>query len=182
MPRYFIDFEFIEDGKTIDPISIGIVCEDGREFYAENQECDLSKAGDFVQEHVIPQLWHLHGDKREHNAWIRDGGTGGLFHRSGLAREVRVFCSPEQYGKPEFWGYYADYDWVVLCQLFGTMMDLPNGWPKYCHDLKQWCDQLGNPQLPKQESGEHHALADARWNREVHAFLDAIAALEKLAK
>ena len=28
------DFEFLEDGSTIEPISIGMVCEDGREYYA----------------------------------------------------------------------------------------------------------------------------------------------------
>jgi hypothetical protein len=27
--RYFYDTEFLEDGKTIELISIGIVCEDG---------------------------------------------------------------------------------------------------------------------------------------------------------
>ena len=32
--KYFFDTEFYEDGKTIDLISIGIVAEDGREFYA----------------------------------------------------------------------------------------------------------------------------------------------------
>ena len=32
--RYFIDTEFMEDGHTIELISIGICCEDGREFYA----------------------------------------------------------------------------------------------------------------------------------------------------
>ena len=32
--RYFYDTEFLEDGETIDLISIGIVAEDGREYYA----------------------------------------------------------------------------------------------------------------------------------------------------
>lgn len=75
--------------------------------------------------------------------------------------------------KPELWAYYADYDWVVLCQLFGTMMDLPNGWPMYCRDVKQLCDELGNPKLPEQGKSEHHALADARWTRQAWAFLKA---------
>ena len=42
--KYFLDTEFIEDGKTIDLISIGIVSEDGRELYCENSDCDLSRA------------------------------------------------------------------------------------------------------------------------------------------
>lgn len=34
--KFFYDTEFIEDGKTIDLISIGIVAEDGLEYYAVN--------------------------------------------------------------------------------------------------------------------------------------------------
>jgi len=41
----------------------------------------------------------------------------------------------------EFYAYYADYDWVVFCQLFGTMNDLPKGFPVYCIDLKQELDR-----------------------------------------
>jgi hypothetical protein len=84
---------------------------------------------------------------------------------------VEEFCDPSRFGKPEFWGFYADYDWVVLCQLFGAMVDLPKGWPMYCRDLKQWADELGNPALPEQGKGEHHALADAKWNRQAWEFL-----------
>lgn len=170
--RYFIDFEFIEDGHTIDPLSVGIVAEDGREYYAESNEANLFIANDWVKANVIPQLWSQRTDKREGNIWSREHNQiGGLISRARMATEIRSFCDPEQYGKPEFWGYYADYDWVALCQLFGTMMDLPKGWPMYCRDLKQWCDDLGNPRLPEQGKGEHHALADARWNREAWHFL-----------
>lgn len=41
---------------------------------------------------------------------------------------------------PVFHGYYADYDWVLFCSLYGTMMDLPKGFPMYCIDLKQDLD------------------------------------------
>lgn len=51
--------------------------------------------------------------------------------------------SIKQY-RPEFYGYYSDYDWVVFCQLFGTMMDLPKGFPMYCKDLKQYKNDIEN--------------------------------------
>lgn len=171
--RYFYDTEFIEDGKTIDLISIGISAGDGREFYAESLDANLSKAGEWVKENVIAHLWSRQADKRDANAWSRDGGKGGLLSRANIVREIVAFCDPAQYGKPELWGYYADYDHVALCQLFGTMMDLPEGWPMYTLDLKQWCDQLGNPKLPEQGKDEHHALADARWNKRVYDFLES---------
>ena len=171
--KYFFDTEFIEDGKTIDLLSIGIVAEDGRELYAEVDQSDVDheKADEWVKTNVIAHLWHKQKDKTEFNGWTRDGGIGGLLYRRDLAPTIRRFCNPEQYDKPEFWAYYADYDWVVLCQLFGRMIDLPKGWPMYCRDVKQLCDSLGNRKLPEQTSKEHHALADARWTKQAYEFL-----------
>src|SRR5690606_37315943 len=148
--RIFFDTEFIEDGKTIDLVSIGMVREDGATYYAELASADYSKADDWVKENVLA---HLLGHRQS---------------RETTRQELLDFVGES----PEFWAYYADYDWVVLCQLFGRMIDLPKGWPMYCRDLKQWCDELGNPQLPKQASTEHNALADARWNMEVWDFLN----------
>ena len=51
--RFWFDTEFIEDGHTIDLISIGVVAEDGRGFYAESSECDLSRANPWVKENVL---------------------------------------------------------------------------------------------------------------------------------
>lgn len=169
--KYFYDTEFIEDGKTIDLISIGIVAEDGREFYAINEECKLKKASQWVKENVLlhlPPHWRNTTDQDSPN--IR-GQSLAWMSRGGIKERITDFCDPVKYGKPEFWGYYADYDHVVLCQLFGTMMDLPKGWPMYTNDIKQLCDSLGNPKLPEQGKGEHHALADAKWNRQAYEFL-----------
>jgi hypothetical protein len=167
--RYFLDTEFIEDGRTIDLVSIGVVAEDGREFYAESVEANLSQANDWVKENVLPHLWHRQVDKRDANLWSRDGGTGGLLRRKEIAWQLQVFVSGD--GKPEFWAYYADYDWVVVAQLFGRMIDLPAGWPMFCMDLKQLAVHLGDPRLPEQTSTEHHALADARWVRDSYDWL-----------
>lgn len=152
--RYWFDTEFIEDGKTIDLMSIGIVAEDGRSLYLESSECNLGRASPWVRENVIPHL--VGGEAR--------------VSRVQMQTAIRNFID-DGAGKPEFWAYYADYDWVALCQLFGTMMDLPSGWPMYCRDVKQLCDELGNPKLPEQGKGEHHALADAKWTREAWQFL-----------
>ena len=54
--KYWFDTEFIEDGETIDLMSIGVIAEDGARYYAELEECDLSKASEWVQENVIPHL------------------------------------------------------------------------------------------------------------------------------
>lgn len=149
--KIWYDTEFIEDGRTIDLISIGAVREDGRTFYAEVANCDLSRASEWVQKNVVPHL--IGGD--------------ALMPRESIKFQFWQFCGDT----PEFWGYYADYDWVGLCQLYGRMIDLPRGWPMYCRDVKQLCDSLGNPKLPEQVGSAHHALNDALWTREAWNFL-----------
>ena len=140
--KYFFDTEFHEykrDGvNTIELISIGIVAEDGREFYAESLDFDMQAAmeNEWLKENVIARLRSHQADKAPFNGWIRDGGKGGLLHESEIAGDIRRFVGE----KPEFYAYYADYDWVVFCWLFGRMIDLPKGFPMYCRDLKQMLD------------------------------------------
>lgn len=159
--RYFLDTEFIEDGKTIDLVSIGIVCEERdkpvRELYCVNQEARLDLASDWVRQNVLKHL-PLYGD----DAWAT---------RREIAESVKSFVrTPDNI---EFWGYYADYDWVALCQLFGKMIDLPNGFPMHCMDLKQYAHMLGakRDDFPQQKGVLHNALEDARWNRELYHWL-----------
>ncbi len=137
--KVWFDTEFIEDGHTIDLLSIGMVREDGAEYYAEPEEADRSRASEWVQANVLPTL------------------TGPTKPRATIAAEIVEFVGEN----PEFWAYYADYDWVALCQLFGTMMDLPDGWPMYCRDLKQAADERGLS--IGQDDSDHNALGDARW-------------------
>jgi 3' exoribonuclease, RNase T-like len=191
--RYWVDTEFIENGSTIDLISIGIVADDGREYYAINRDCDFSKASDWVEENVLNPI----GLSRDIGANINPQNASPNTLESYLCMRKKEFITlnvlefmggesivtdhPESerivsqlkpgHSKPEIWGYYADYDWVVFAQLFGTMMDLPTGFPMYCRDIKQECDRLGNPELPAQASGEHNALADARHNKKMWEFL-----------
>lgn len=149
--KIWFDTEFIEDGKTIELISIGAIREDGGTFYAESSDCDLSRASDWVKKNVIPYL------------------DGNGIPRNNIAAHLKKFAGDD----PEFWAYYADYDWVVLCQLFGTMMELPRNWPFFCLDVKQLAVSLGNPRLPEQFSIEHNALNDAIWTKEAWDYLQA---------
>lgn len=194
--KYFLDTEFIEDGKTIDLISIGIVAEDGREFYAIKGECDFGKASDWVLENVLLPIGLDRRGVRSTKLGLDDFDSLYLYRsdpfirpKNQIKEDILNFClwrsagfTPyDSYNKvnvnnydrlePEFWGYYADYGWVVFCQLFGKMIDLPSGFPMYCRDIKQLCDELGNPELPKQLEGEHNALLDAKWNKEAYEFL-----------
>jgi hypothetical protein len=154
--RYFHDTEFDEDGKTINLISIGIVAEDGREFYACNTAADERWVRPWVRDNVFPHL-----PPRADTAWMTRGGI-----REGIENFIAAGHS-----RPEFWCYYGASDWVVFYQLWGRLLDMPKGYPKWFRELKQLAVDVDDPDLntlvPKPPNA-HHALADARWNRDVY--------------
>lgn len=158
--RFFLDTEFIEDGRTVDLVSIGVVSLDGDEFYREVDACEINwdKANEWVRTNVRPHLF---------------GRSSVVRRKRQIAHELKNWVAQAP-GRPEFWAWFGDYDWVVVCQLFGSMMDLPPTWPKFCMDLKQLHVTLGSPHLPQQDSVQHNALNDARWNLEVYRSLTAL--------
>jgi len=219
--NYFLDTEFLEGfykplfGKRrhfIDLISIGIVADDGREYYAVNRDMDLKKAweDDWIRKNVLESL---HDDlyrnesmyaKTYHYESIAFTYKGmknlikwhgkSIFH---IRHDIEAFVNPQRqlysgpanwfseenvrkhnYSidmvacQPTFYAYYADYDWVLFCSMFGRMINLPEGFPMYCRDLKQMMDERGLDKDLKQMNcpepkNAHNALEDARWNKQL---------------
>jgi hypothetical protein len=147
--RYFYDCEFIEDGHTIELISIGVVDAEGREFYAVSTEFDDRRAGPWVRANVLPKL-----PSPADRAWRS---------RERIREDLlRFLTSP---GKPiELWAWIAAYDHVVLCQLWGAMPALPRAIPRFTRELRQHWEDAGRPPLPSPPPDAHDALADARHN------------------
>jgi len=212
--KYFLDTEFLEGpqnpkwlilksrlgrlmiGKpkpTIDLISIGIVAEDEREYYAISKDFNFKEAWNrydflfeaggvqfhpakkvyWLRENVLKPIWRelivletdylvkqkrMIGYAKDLNMNFNFKNFKYLVNKYGktnkeIADEVKSFCifypryndkteitTHFQDSNIEFYAYYADYDWVVFCWLFGKMMDLPSGFPNYCKDLKQMLD------------------------------------------
>jgi hypothetical protein len=165
--KYFLDTEFHEFKKkpfigkpidTIELISIGIVSEDGREYYAISKDFDLKDAwnNEWLRNNVLKNLFNNEKFKHytEPYSFIQLKKLINHFGKTNkqIAEEAKEFCKPQiaegdsingvtKWYNPEFYGYYSDYDWVVFCWLFGRMIDLPKGFPMYCIDLKQELDK-----------------------------------------
>lgn len=181
MTRYFYDTEFLENGETIELISIGIVCEDGREYYAANSDMPVEK---ILRHHWLkPNVWPhlpLRGYKpspQMNAAQVSDGRLDTDDTRVKpkwvIRNEVREFLLAAP--NVELWADYAAYDHVVLCQLWGPMVRLPAGLPMFTNDIQQEATRLGlsDADLPSQDEGLHNALADARGVRDRFEFLNA---------
>lgn len=147
--KFFYDCEFIEDGVTVELVSIGVVDEQGREFYAVSTAFDPARANDWVRTHVLDQLPSPSDPAWRSRAAIRD--------------ELLAFFQAVP-GRIELWAWMAGYDHVCLAQLWGDMRALPRPIPRFTHDLRQRWEDAGSPPLPVAPDDQHDALADARHN------------------
>lgn len=149
MRRYFYDTEFIEDGTTIELVSIGVVDETGREFYAVSTAFDPARAIPWVRQNVLAKL-----PSPADRAWRS---------RERIRDDLYTFLTEP--GEPvELWAWYAAYDHVVLGQLWGAMPALPREIPRYTNELRTLWEERGRPAEPPQPADRHDALADARHN------------------
>jgi len=175
MTRWYLDTEFLEDGVTIDLISIALVSEDGRtEYYAGNAECDIGRVrrDEWLSRNVLPHLPPTVLGPGDGTFWKSKAEIG-----SDILRLFDIVRGRPMHETPEIWADFASYDWVAFCQLYGRMIDLPSGLPMFCMDLMQDLRQrrILRAELPKQDPAtEHSAIEDARWLRRAHRFAQGL--------
>lgn len=161
--RFWFDTEFIDRGRAgIGLLSIGIVAEDNRTYYAEVADESTADANDFVTANVLPYLGDPHG---------RHSRT-----RSEIATEIVGFVG----GRPDWWAWYGAYDWVALSNLYGPLTGRPQDWGFASRDVLElthlaWADD-GEAHVPSEveianghgltvPAGAHHALGGAYFAR-----------------
>ena len=148
--RHFYDTEFIDNGRTIELISIGVAAEDGREYYAVSTEFAPEQAGRWVRTHVLPKLPSPSSPVWKSRAQIRS--------------DLEEFFGIDGNEPIELWAWVGAYDHVALCQLWGPMTALPPAVPRFTHELRQLWEDRGCPDMPPRPADAHDALVDARYN------------------
>lgn len=171
--KVFYDTEFVERGPQLPliPVSIGLVAEDGREFYGINEECLTNVTRHpWLSVNVKPQL-PIRDEQHTSGGFITMWDPDhveyehvyALEHLATLVRDFLTFTPDLQ-----LWADYGAYDHVVLCQLFGDMNGLPPGIPMFTRDIQQLLDFYQTAKLPPTPEIPHHALWDARWTRDAY--------------
>ncbi|MDP9101959.1 MAG: 3'-5' exoribonuclease [Actinomycetota bacterium] len=140
--RFFYDCEFGRTAPDVPLISIGVVAEDGREFYAVSNAFDPLAVHPWVRDNVLPHLPPA-------STWLAP---------AVIRTQLETFLGDQ----PVLWAWFGAYDHVALCQLWGQMPDLPRAMPRFTLDVRQLWEHLGRPPLPAQPGRLHDALADAR--------------------
>jgi hypothetical protein len=204
--RIFYDCEFLETGRTLDLISIGMVTGDGQDtLYAVNDELlKTEPAPDSLHHRVLRHPWlmsnvvpHLpikeaaNGSGPMFAQW-RPGGRAGSFTLDPesehilplrlIRPKVREFIT--RWAEVELWAWYGAFDHVVLAWLFGPMINLPDGVPMWTNDIRTLAMLAGpgaRDTAPKQESQAHHALNDAHHDRDLYEHYAPLVDARRLA-
>jgi hypothetical protein len=117
----FFDFEFTGLHQKTTPISLGIVSLDGKTFYAEFDDFDISAYQDkWIKKNVLDNLWI---QNPEINCQFNcDKYSCG--NKKDVTRDLMEFLSQFE-GKNEIWGDCCQYDWVLFCELFNGAFNIP---------------------------------------------------------
>lgn len=171
--RVYLDLEFLPGITSLrGTVSIGLHDDAGRDYYAVNADLSVAavRAHPFLREHVWPYL-PLTAD-----------GELDRSHRS-VKSEDEIRSDLEAYfgvdGRPDkiLYANHGAQDVLRLHAFWGhDWSRMPDVIPTWAEDLKALRVRAGDPALPKQESTEHHALEDARYNRAMHEALIALGA------
>lgn len=174
--KVFYDLEFHERGRDVPMtlVSIALVPEDGRTpLYRVNAEAlSTLMRNPWLVVNVVPELpidgtvplfgtptilsWDEKHDDYQYVAVLDQ-----------IQADVLAYL--QDIPDLELWADYGAYDHVILCQLLGTMNELPAGIPMWTHEFRQLLEQYPGRPVRRQDSAHpHHALYDALWLKDAY--------------
>ena len=131
--KLFFDMEFTGLHKNTTPISIGIVSEDGKKFYAEFTDYDESQCDDWIKENVTSELLY---DTEKWYEGIADRQIQD--NKQAISHTLKDWL--QQFDEIQFVSDVCHYDFVLLIDLLttgGTALDLTDNISAVCHDINQ---------------------------------------------
>ena len=147
--RVFFDTEFTGLHKNTTLMSIGLVDEDGRSFYAEMNDYDKSQVDNWIKLNVLKNFTNSESMNKEN-----------------LKMELLDWFEP--YDKVEIWSDCLAYDWVLFNDIFGGAFDLPSKIYYIPFDICTLMKLRGvDPDVNREayagiDGSKHNALHDAK--------------------
>jgi hypothetical protein len=184
----FYDTEFTGLHKGTTLISIGLVDEMGRKFYAEFTDYDKSQINDWILENVIE---HLSSNKP-----FNKGKTGiSIFGDKTIVVGDKKLIRNEltkwlnEYDNVQLISDVCHYDMVLFIDIFGDAFSIPKNVNASCHDInqdiakyygyseKQAFDESRETILARGEvtvtGDKHNALYDAMVIKEIYNIINS---------
>lgn len=168
--KVFFDTEFTGLHQNTTLISIGLVSDDGRTFYAELRDYDRKQIDTWLQENVIDNL--LMNDK----AFAAESEDGIHFRYKGDTAYIRLklekwlgtLTGNNSGEKIEIWSDCLAYDWVLFNQVYGHAFNIPKNVYYIPFDIctlmkiKGVDPDINREQFAGIEGNKHNALHDAK--------------------
>ena len=171
MKQYFdCEFSGLQNGTTL--ISIGIVIENGNEFYAEFLDYDKNQITDWIRENVISKTMMFKDKIKSNYLKAVDKNMTVIGDTQFVKEKLLLWLS--KYKNVKFYSDVLAYDWVLLQ---GLIADYKDGYPKLPSnvyyipfDLATYFEMNGiDPDINREEycdykddSDKHNALHDAK--------------------
>lgn len=131
----FFDTEFTGLRKDTTLISIGIIAENGKRFYAEFSTYRENQCDDWIRENVLKHTILDGNDILAARLGEDSNTTVILGSKADIRYELGKWL--KQFDKVQFVSDVCHYDFVLLIDIFGTAFDLPENVCAACHDINQ---------------------------------------------
>jgi len=166
--KLFFDTEFTGLHQNTTLISIGIISECGKTFYAEFTDYDKTQIDDWLNTNVIENL-KFHRETGTDVFWYNGENT----EMYGDSELIKYFLEKwlKQFNEVEIWSDCLAYDWVLFNNIFGHAFNIPKNIYYIPFDLCTLLKIKGiDPDISreklaragtKEELQKHNALWDA---------------------
>lgn len=167
--KLFFDTEFTGLHQRTTLISLGIISEQGRTFYAEFTDYHADQIDEWLKENVIHKLVLNDFDvDRDYSPYSND-----VVYKGSAEEVVQALMhwlgNDDQY---EIWSDCLSFDWVLFCNLFGHAFSVPSNIYYIPFDICTLFKVNGiDPDISREKFGcgehyadmpKHNALWDAR--------------------
>ncbi len=161
--KVFFDTEFTGLHQNTTLISIGLISECGKTFYAELTDYDRSQIDEWLQRNVIENLLLTPQDNcADNNEWKL------VADKKAVKEALTVWLS--QFESVEIWSDCLSYDWVLFNEIFGHAFNIPKNVYYIPFDICTLFKVKGiDPDISREEFSEiktevqkHNALYDAK--------------------
>ena len=133
--KIFFDTEFTGLHKNTTLISIGLIDENGRTFYAEFSDYDKSQCDNWIKDNVIYNLKFIKSAQLEYFVNIHENNWEAYGDKEYIKLVLTDWLST--YEDVQLVSDCCHYDMVLFIDIFGDAFCLPDNANPVCHDINQ---------------------------------------------
>ena len=178
--KIFFDTEFTGLHQNTTLISIGLISECGKTFYAEFTDYDENQIDNWLQENVINNL-KFNNKELQNQSTIPFLTEGFNYTGFGNKETIKNYLTEwlKQFKEIEIWSDCLSYDWVLFNQIFGHAFNIPKNVYYIPFDICTLFQVKGiDPDISREQFSEmteaskkHNALWDAKVIKECYCKL-----------